>query len=1067
MSKAYSEDLLIEATTMQLLEDLGWQGANVHHNEQFGEQGCIGRDNQQQVILKHRFLTAIRHLNPNLPETAYLNAYDSIAQSDITKTLVQLNFEKHHQLTEGIPVNYKDEKGKLVRNKKIQVFDHQNPEENNFLAVQQLWVKGRAGMSRRPDVVGFVNGIPLVFIELKAHHIPIKSAYSDNLSDYKDAIPHLLHTNALVILSNGLQSKVGSVTSKFEHFNEWKRINEEDEGAVQLETMIKGVCNKTNLLDLLFNFTLFDDSLGKPIKLVARNHQFLGVNKAIAHFKTKKEAYQNHKISKEEAQRLGVFWHTQGSGKSYSMVFLTEKIFRNLGSNYTFILVTDRNELDSQIYGTYRGVGAAHDKNAKAKSGEHLRELLQTDHRYIFTLIHKFNFEEEISQRDDIIVISDEAHRTQGGSLAMNMRKALPNASFIGFTGTPLFKDDELTKRIFGDYVSKYDFKRSIEDGATVPLYYENRGEKLKLENPQINEDIKSKIEEFDLDDDQTEKLKRLFAQEYPILTAKKRLKSIAKDVISHFNERGYKGKALFIAIDKVTAVRMYNYMTEALSEYIVALEQKVKSISDEQEQLIAQRELNWVKETEISVVVSSEQNEIKKFRDWDLDILPHREKMNTRDLEKDFKDEENPFRIAIVCAMWITGFDVPSLSTLYIDKPLKSHTLMQAIARANRVKEGKNNGLIVDYIETYRALLDALAVYGGGKSNGNGTDTDGKDEPPVRPLEELEEDLKETIDATASFLKNECDYLLSKLVETEDGLQRLGLIQLAYDAVCKTIDTRNKFNVLAREVFKKYKALMPNTLVYKYQAQRDAINAIYNLIQDKVEDADITYEIRQVQEQVNESIATYQTALEKAEDYGKKIDLSKLDFDKIKEEFDKLKSNKNIVVKDLQERVRKKLEKMLKNNPLRIDYYERYQEIIDAYNDGKEYTSVKEVFDELIKLFEDLTQEDQRATQEELSEEELAVFDLLMKGKKITDKERIKLKKAARSLLEKLQSNEFKVENWTQKNQTKAAVRRVINDYLYTKLPYPTYEDGDIAVKTELLYNFFENHYGDYGRVG
>ena len=1065
MSKTYSEDLLIEATTMQLFAGLGWQTKNVHHNEKFGANGSIGRDNQQQVILKHCFLKAIKTLNPNLPETAYLKAYDSIAQSDITKTLAQLNFEKYQLLTGGIPINYKDKKGKLVRNKKIQVFDHQNPVANDFLAVQQLWVKGSAGMSRRPDVIGFVNGIPLVFIELKAHHIPIKAAYRDNLSDYKDAIPHLLHTNALVILSNGLQSKVGSVTSRFEHFNEWKRIHEEDEGAVQLETMIKGVCDKTNLLDLLFNFTLFDDSMGKLVKLVARNHQFLGVNKAITHFKTKNEAHGRNEISKEDAQRLGVFWHTQGSGKSYSMVFLTEKILRNLGSNYTFILVTDRNELDSQIYGTYRGVGAAHDKNAKARSGEHLRELLQTDHRYIFTLIHKFNFEEEISQRDDIVVISDEAHRTQGGSLAMNMRKALPNASFIGFTGTPLFKDDELTKRIFGDYVSKYDFQRSIEDGATVPLYYENRGEKLKLDNPKINEDIKSKIEEFDLDDDQTEKLKRVFAQEYPILTAKKRLKSIAKDVISHFNERGYKGKAFFIAIDKVTAVRMYDYMTEALQNYIVKLEKEVRAIPDEQEQLLAQRRLNWVKETEIAVVVSSEQNEIKKFRDWNLDILPHREKMNTRDLEKEFKDEENPFRIAIVCAMWITGFDVPGLSTLYIDKPLKSHTLMQAIARANRVKEGKNNGLIVDYIETYKALLDALAVYGGGKPGG-GNDEPKPDDSPVKPLEELEEELKETIEATQSFLKNDCDYSLSNLSETEDNLERIRQIQLGGNAVCKTLDTRNKFNILAREVFKKYKALMPNALVYKYQAERDAINAIYNLIQEKVEDADITQEIKQVQDQVNESIATYQTALEKTKDHGKKIDLSQLDFDKIKQEFEKLKTNKNIVAKDLQERVRIKLEKMLKDNPLRIDYYERYQEIIEAYNNGKEYASVKEVFDELVKLLEDLTHEGQRAAHEELSEEELAVFDLLMKSKTITDKEKMSLKKAARDLLKKLKQNEFKVTDWTQKNQTKAAVRKAINDYLYSKLPYPTYEDGDIAVKTELLYNFFENHYNNYQKT-
>ena len=317
-------------------------------------------------------------------------------------------------------------------------------------------------------------------------------------------------------------------------------------------------------------------------------------------------------------------------------------------------------------------------------------------------MIHKFNFEETITERDNIIVISDEAHRTQGGSLAMNLRKALPNASFIGFTGTPLFKDDELTRRIFGEYVSKYDFKRSIEDGATVPLYYENRGEKLKLDNPLINEQIREAIENEDLDSDQQDKLKRLFSREYPILTAEKRLRAIAKDVVSHFNGRGYKGKAMFVAMDKITAVKMYDLISEEWQTYCEHKQKEINKIADLQEQLTEQRNLDWAKETEIAVIVSHEQNEIDKFEGWNLDIEPHRLKMNSRDLEKDFKAEEHPFRLAIVCAMWITGFDVKSLSTLYLDKPMKSHTLMQTSARANRVHEGKNNGLIVDYIETY-----------------------------------------------------------------------------------------------------------------------------------------------------------------------------------------------------------------------------------------------------------------------------------------------------------------------------------------------------------------------------
>ena len=1065
MGNNYSEDGLIEQTSIDIFRDqLGWEIANVYQGETFGENGTLGRDAVSEVILKHRFLKAIKELNQDLPEQAYQQAFELINARDITKALPENNQEKHDFLKDGIPVTYKDDEGKIVRNKKIRVFNFEQPEENDFLAVQQFWVEGKSKRKKRPDIVCFVNGIPLVFIELKAHHRKIKVAYETNLSDYKETIPKIFHCNAFIILSNGIDSKIGSITSKFGHFHDWKRISEEEEGVISLDKALKGTCEKSRLLDLFENFILFDDSLGKIAKLVARNHQFIGVNKAINHFKELNEKAQAGTISPEESRKLGVFWHTQGSGKSYSMVFLCQKILRTIGS-YTFVLITDRSELDKQIYGTFVGVGAVKDKKSKATSGQNLKELLQTDKKYIFSLIHKFNFEEELTQRENIIVISDEAHRTQGGSLALNMRKALPKASFMGFTGTPLFKDDELTKRIFGDYVSKYDFKRSIEDGATVPLYYENRGEKLKLDNPKINEEIRSKIEEFELEGDQEEKLKQLFAREYPILTAEKRLKAIAKDVVQHFNTRGYKGKALFVAIDKITAVKMYEFISAEWEQYIIAEEKRIDLLGDEQEQIIAYRNLNWTKATEISVIVSHEQNEIEKFRNWGHNIEPHRLKMNTHDLETEFKDEDHPFRLAIVCAMWITGFDVKSLSTLYLDKPLKSHTLMQTIARANRVHEGKNNGLIVDYIETYKALLKALAIYGDTGGENGGKDPGG-DDTPVRPLEELIEDLDETITATELFLNNECGFDLDLIVNAADNLHRIKYLNEGYNAVCISDETRNKFGVLAREVFKKYKALMPDNAIYDFKDRRDAVNALYSLIEEKVEASDISYLVKEVQNVVNESIETYSIELDKIEGYGEKVDLSQLDFKRIEQEFLNLKGNKNIAVKSLKDRVQQKLDKMLNNNPLRIDYYERYQEIIEDYNLGKEYKSIKEIFDQLIRLFKDLSEEEKRAGKEELSEDELTVFDMLNKGKKISDKEKATVKVAAQKLLERLKTNEFTIDSWAEKVQTSAAVRKAINDYLYSKLPYPTYEDVDIAVKTELLYEYFKGRYGNYGQV-
>jgi type I restriction enzyme R subunit len=668
-----------------------------------------------------------------------------------------------------------------------------------------------------------------------------------------------------------------------------------------------------------------------------------------------------------------------------------------------------------------------------------------------------------ITERENIIVISDEAHRTQGGSLAMNLRKALPNASFIGFTGTPLFKDDELTRRIFGEYVSKYDFKRSIEDGATVPLYYENRGEKLRLDNPIINEQIREAIEQEDLDDDQQAKLTKLFAREYPILTAEKRLRAIAKDVVTHFNGRGYKGKAMFVAMDKVTAVKMYDLISEEWVIYLETRKKEIEKIEDLQEQLAQRREWDWAKETEISVVVSHEQNEIDKFEAWGLDIEPHRLKMNTRNLEADFKEENHPFRIAIVCAMWITGFDVKSLSTLYLDKPMKSHTLMQTIARANRVHEDKNNGLIVDYIETYKALLEALAIYGDSGSKGTPS---GTDDVPVRPLEELIADLEETIQATELFLEDDCKFQLSKIINAEDNLYRIKFIEEGYNALCKNDETRNKFGILAREVFKKYKALMPDNSIYDYKDKRDAINALYSLMNDKIDEADITHVVSRVQYVVNQSIESLNMVMEQAEGYGQKIDLSGLDFKKIEEEFLKIEGNKNIAVQSLKDRVAKKMNRLLDQNPMRIDFYERYQEIIENYNNGKEYATVKELFDALILLLGDLSEEEKRAERELLDEDELTVFDMLNRDKKITDKEKVEVKDTARKLLEHLKNNEFKVEYWSEKTQTASAVKKAINDHLYTKLPFPTFSDGDRIVKTEILFDYFKTRYANFGRV-
>lgn len=980
MTYEYSEDNLIEQTAIDLFfHRLGWDTLLAYNKESFGEGSTLGRLNKKEVVLKRIFLEKIKTFNPGLPEKAYEDAYEKMTEDSITKSLDELNYEKYLLLKNGIPVDFINDKGEAIKNKLLKVFDFNEESNNNFLAVRQLWLQGKSNRERRPDIIGFVNGIPLLFIELKAAHRKLENAYNDNFTDYKDVIPKLFHYNAFVLLSNGIESRIGSVTGKYQHFHEWKRITEEEDGIVALDRIILGVCEKKRFLDLFENFILFDNSMGKVVKLIARNHQFIGVNKAIDNIQHKNELFKHGRITLEEKQKLGVFWHTQGSGKSYSMVFFCQKIHRKFTGSYTFLVVTDRNELDTQIYGTFRGIGAVPDVKAGAKdslkagSVKHLKELLSSEHRYLFTLIHKFNFTEEITQRDNIIVISDEAHRSQGGDLALNLRNALPNASFIGFTGTPLFKDDEITKRIFGDYVSRYDFKRSVEDGATVPLYYENRGEYLGLKNPKITEEIRAIIdaESEDLDSDRRSRIEQLFATQYPIHTAKKRLDAIAKDAVWHFCNRGYKGKAMFIALDKLTAVKMYDLITQHWKLYIEQLEKEIsKSKYGDQELLEKSRELQWIKETEVCVVVSSEQNEIQKFQKWDLDIEPHREKMNMQDLETRFKVENDPFRFVIVCAMWITGFDVPNLSTLYLDKPLKSHTLMQAIARANRISEGKNNGLIVDYIETYTALLDALAIYGTGSENGG----DEKQEAPVKPNEELVRLLDEAIINTETFLKEEVTFELKDLIKT-NGLEKLAALEKGVNAVYTNDETKRKFQILAREVFKKYKALQPNKAVNEFSARRNAINVIYEAIEDNIQSSDVSEIMKKIQNIVDDSIENI--LAEPTQDTGKIIDLSGLNFELLEQYFLKVK-NKNTTVQVLKEKIEKQLQRMVERNPLRVDFYQRYQEIIDEYNKGKDSVTIEETFKKLIEFVNSLTEEEIDTKREGLTEEQKAIFDLL-----------------------------------------------------------------------------------------
>ncbi|MCI5223390.1 MAG: type I restriction endonuclease subunit R, partial [Candidatus Electrothrix sp. AR4] len=500
-STPYSENKLVEQSAIEFFAELGWQTIKARE-ETFGPDGTLGRETKGEVVLTERLRTALTVFNPTLPAEAINNALDELTRDRSAMSLEAANQEIYRLLKEGLTVSVPDQEGGQTT-ERLQLVDWQQPKRNNFLLVSQFSVVGNL-YTCRPDLVGFVNGLPWVVIELKKPGKAIRAAFDENLTHYKEQIPALFWSNAFLIASNGIASKVGSLSAQWERWMEWKRIAHEDEPRrVALEVMLQGTCEPHRLLDLVENFTLFSEHQTGLVKILAQNHQFLGVNNAIASILQARQ--QGH-------ERGGVFWQTQGSGKSFSMVFFAQKVLRKLPGNWTFVLITDRVELDEQIATTFKTSGAVsktEGETCHARSGEHLRELLQGNHRYVFTLIQKFQTQELLCDRADVIVLTDEAHRSQYDTLALNMRTALPKALFLAFTGTPLMAGEERTKAIFGEYVSIYDFQQSIEDGATLPLYYENRTPELDLTNPNLDEDLHRLIEEAELDPAQEAKLEQ------------------------------------------------------------------------------------------------------------------------------------------------------------------------------------------------------------------------------------------------------------------------------------------------------------------------------------------------------------------------------------------------------------------------------------------------------------------------------------------------------------------------------------------------------------------------------
>ena len=1046
MSKDYSEDQLIQKSAADLLEkELGWTSVMAWDAEVLGETGTLGRKSYHEVMLVRHFCKALKALNPWMTEKQLAEAVERMTERMSSQTLMQINEQKFQYIKDGIPVTRTKPNGE-TEEVKAKVIDFASPQKNEFLCVRELWVYG-ALYRRRADIVGFVNGIPLLFMELKNHDVEVVDAFNKNYRDYLDTIPQLFYHNAFIMFSNGLEARVGTIDSKWEFFHEWKRLNETEAGSIELPTMLRGICKKENFLDLLENFILYDHSDGRTVKILSRNHQYLGVNQAV-------EMYRNREYVNG---KLGVFWHTQGSGKSYSMLFLAQKIRRKFAGSPTILVLTDREELNKQISDTFENCGMLGNVKASkfiAQSGEDLITKLKGNPSFIFSLIQKFNRPdaEPIYPDHDIVVISDEAHRTQNGVFADNLMHLLPTANRIGFTGTPLLSNDNITARTFGGYVSIYDFKRAVEDKATVPLYYENRGERLQdLQNPEINEEIASALEQAgDMDASQLAKLEREFAKEVHLLTAKKRLRIVAKDFVHHYSDLWTSGKAMMVSYNKVTCVRMYEYVQEYWQKEIALLEGQIAKSTSQQEVQELNRKLKWMQETEMAVVVSQEQNEIQTFQKWGLDITPHRLKMEKRELDKEFKDKDNKLRVVFVCAMWLTGFDVKTLSCLYIDKPMKAHTLMQTIARANRVAEGKTNGLIIDYIGIVKALRQALADYTANPEGGEG----GND--PTIDKQELIKHVHEAIAAATAFLK-EHEFELQNLIEA-DNFFKLFLLKEAANAMCETAEVRKTYCTYATTLLKLWKYLDREDITAEMKQHKDAIEAIYKELQKKRKHADITDLSVAINEIVNEHLQV-DASMVAEPDAVRRFDISGINFDLLRREFAKSKE-KNLILKDIQELLQERIALMLAQNPGRINFYEKYQEIIREYNQEQNRVNIEQTFEELMQLSQQLTEEEKRYAREGFeNDEQLSMYDVLMK-EDLSKEDIKKLKKVAVGLLAKIKELIETMDHPFDKRETKATIIVTIRDTLWEDLP-ESYSDESINYYKDAVYQYVSKRYG------
>ena len=1054
MKSFISEDNIEQAICNRLsLPEYGWK--RIVCDPSVASQDDVslsGRADASECILPKVLLVALERINPQIDKHILQKVVNDFRKNYAASDIVDINYKFYNHIRNGIKVSVK----KNGRNDFdfVKLIDFDNVENNDFHCVNQMWIKGRLRY-RRPDVLLFVNGLPVVFIELKNSTVKIEEAYNKNLVSYREDIPNVFAFNQICVLSNGLQTKLGAWNSSYEFFFEWLRVDDEKEKldreriaeyGLSVTYLIDGLFKKERLLDYIENFILFDN---ERIKIIAKNHQYLGVNNLMTSARRREEL----------KGKLGVFWHTQGSGKSYSMVMFVRKVKRKLQGNFSFLIVTDREDLDTQIHKTFVRTGVVKSiDECQPKNSQQLREFLKGNKPVLFTLIHKFKYDKTqqyplLSDRNDIFVLVDEAHRTQYKTLAENMHKGLPNANYIAFTGTPLLGNRRLTNQWFGDYVSEYNFAQSIADGSTVPLFYSRRVPEVGLNNDWLDTDIDKIVEDENLNLIERGMLENSYSRILEVIKRDERLDRIAKDIAHHFPRRGFLGKAMVVSVDKFTAVKMYDKVRYYWAEEIKTLVEERNRAKDKQERDSLSKRLDYMKRVEMAVVISQEADEETKFAAQGLDIIPHKQKMNAispdgKDIEDRFKDKDDPLSLVFVCAMWLTGFDVPSLSTLYLDKPMKGHTLMQAIARANRVFPNKTCGIVVDYVNVFKYMKQALSDYATGREDTT--------DYPAKDIEQLIQNIDACIAECDAFLQ-QLDIDLKVVIEKEDTLEQLEYFRKAYDKIHEKDDWKERFKTISNLMTNLYEASKPEIIECGWNNELFApINYLTGLFCNTIDDEKLRRAKLALSLALDSSVCAM--VAEEQVQYGmyegKVVDLSKVDIDKVRRTIQSS-LYKALDIDNLRTFIEESLEQLINKNCTRLKFSQRYRAIIDQYNSGS--SENEEYYEKLLELVDQLKQEQSRSSDMGLAEEELEIFDLLVKGRKLTKKEEQKVILASKNLYNKLieQKSKLMVVDWYKDDQPREKVLSLIVKSLGEDLP-ESYDKDVFTDKTTLLLNHF-----------